>query len=56
MCRMCEEEAFHRAYLEYMTRKAAEAAAGNDDGKAPPQAEKFEAEDLGAAQTPAAKT
>ena len=56
MCLMCEEEAFHRAYLEYMARKAAEAAAGNDAGKAPPPAEKFEVEDFDAAQAPVAKT
>ncbi len=43
MCLACEEEAFYRAYLEYMARKAAESEA---QGKTPaaPKRNEFAAE------------
>ena len=37
MCLACQEEAFYRAYLEYMDKKAEEAAAAEKaGGGAPP--------------------
>ncbi len=36
MCLACQEEAFYRAYLDYMDKKAKEAAAAERDGAAPP--------------------
>jgi hypothetical protein len=35
MCLACEEEAFYRAYLDHMDKKAKEAAAANSAAKIP---------------------
>jgi hypothetical protein len=35
MCLACEEEAFYRAYLDYMEKKAKEAAAAERAAKGP---------------------
>ena len=35
MCLACEEEAFYRAYLDYMDKKAKEAAAAERAAKGP---------------------
>jgi len=35
MCLACEEEAFYRAYLEYMDKKAKEAAAAEKTVRGP---------------------
>ena len=36
MCLACEEEAFYRAYLAHMEKKAKEAAAAEKAGAVPP--------------------
>jgi hypothetical protein len=36
MCLACEEEAFYRAYLDHMAKKAKEAAAAEAAAPAPP--------------------